>query len=74
MKYIRTNENQIVIFSTYYSHSEIARKFDGAKSAGFIVGIGSGIDDLKCTGESVSLGIKSHPDDTEILLREIRGY
>jgi hypothetical protein len=69
MKYIITKGNQIVIFSSGFSHKEIANKIpDQVVSAGFI---NIGGNKIECYGESISLGIKSRPEDTDIAIRRI---
>lgn len=61
-KYIRTKEG-FVLFPDNYCHAEIAGDRD-IVSAGFIVACNG---EMYCTGESLSLGIESMPEDTELL-------
>lgn len=73
-KYIKTDNKRIVIFSELFQHSE----FRNLKpiSAGFIV-IGAkskGEPTCECYGESISLGLKSDPEDTILATRQILGY
>ena len=75
VKYIKTEQKQIVVFGELHQHLE----FYNFKpiSAGFI---GFGIDKegnltCECYGESVSLGLKSDPAiDTELARNQILGY
>ena len=66
MKYITVKEDTIVklvIFSKTFVHSTMAKKVGlEVVGAGFI-----SWDDKECFGESVSLDIKSHPNDTKLL-------
>jgi len=74
VKYIRTKDNKIIVFSELQLHSEFKR-FEPI-SAGFII---FSTDDNKnpdclCYGESVSLDLKSKEDDTRLAKRQILGY
>jgi hypothetical protein len=74
VKYIRTKDNEIIVFSGLQLHSEFKR-FEPI-SAGFII---FRIDedrnpDCLCYGESVSLDLKSKEDDTRLAKRQILGY
>ena len=75
VKYIKTEDKQIIVFGEYYQHSEFG-KFNPI-SAGFI-GFGNdkdGCPDCTCYGESVSLGLKSDEKvDTELARNQILGY
>ena len=62
IKYIRTKDNAIVAFSGLYNHDEVARKFGGALSAGFISFSG---EDTKCYGKSISLNMVSDERDSD---------
>lgn len=75
MKYIATRET-IILFPKHHGHDEIAKDLNlKVIGAGFVLGLDSGdIDKIECVGESVSLKIKSQPEDTEKLQRIIRGY
>jgi hypothetical protein len=73
-KYIRTNDNKIIVFSELNQHSEFIN-FKPV-SAGFIsIGVGSdGNPDCSCYGESISLGLKSNEEEDTILAkRQILG-
>jgi hypothetical protein len=71
-KYIRTSENEIIVFSELQQHSEF--KSFNPISAGFIsIGIRDGNPDCTCHGESVSLGLKSMEDDTRLARKQILG-
>jgi hypothetical protein len=62
MKYIITNDLDVIIFSDGISHDKMAAKFGGAKSAGYLT------EDLKPYGQSVSLGgLKPGERDEEII-------
>lgn len=50
MKYIITNDFDVIIFSDGISHDKMASKFGGAKTAGYIT------SSLETYGQSVSLG------------------
>ena len=73
VKYIRTKNNQIIVFPEYHQHSEF-KKFEPI-SAGFIsFGVGDYRNpDCTCYGESISLKLKSLPDDTILAKRQILG-
>jgi len=63
-KYIRTEEG-FILFPENYNHAQVAMGTGRSViSAGFIVSHHGG---LHCTGESLSLGIKSRAEDTELL-------
>jgi hypothetical protein len=75
VKYIRTKEDEIIVFSEHQQHSEF-RDFNPV-SAGFI---SFGAKDkhepvCRCYGESVSLKLKSDEDkDTQLATKQILGY
>ena len=74
VKYIRTTDNEIIVFSELQQHSEF-KNFKPI-SAGFIAfGIGKdGNPDCSCYGESISLRLKSNEeDDTRLARRQILG-
>ena len=75
MKYIATRET-IILFPKCHGHNEMARDLKlKITGAGFVIGLGGGdIEKIECVGESISLKIKSQPEDTEKLQRIIRGY
>ena len=71
-KYIITKDKKIIVFSELLQHSEFKR-FQPI-SAGFIsFGVNKqGNPSCSCYGESVSLGLKSNPDeDTMIAKRQL---
>lgn len=75
VKYIKTEDNQIIVFGEYYQHSQF-RMFNPV-SAGFIsIGAkGKYEPDCTCYGESVSLGLKADVEiDTELARKQILGY
>ena len=74
VKYIRTKENKIIAFGELFQHSDF--KLFNPISAGFIsIGIGSDRNpDCTCYGESVSLGLKSLEDDTQLAKKQILGW
>lgn len=71
VKYIRTRHNEIIIFGAIMQHIRF-RHFDPI-SAGFIrIGVKHGNPDCTCYGESISLNLKSIPDqDTELARRQL---
>ena len=71
-KYIITKDKKIIVFSELLQHSEF--KHFQPISAGFIsFGVNKqGNPSCSCYGESISLGLKSNPDeDTEIAKRQL---
>ena len=71
VKYIRTHDDNIIVFSTALSHSDF---FDfKPKSAGFISfgAEGKYAPTCTCYGESGSLKLKSLPDDTALARKQI---
>ena len=73
VKYIRTKDNQIIVFSGSIQHSEF-KSFEPI-SAGFIsFGIGKDRNpDCSCYGDSFSLKLKSMEDDTRLARMQILG-
>ena len=72
VKYIRTKDDEIIVFPSSIFHSEFADW--QPKSAGFIsFGLSQKTKNptCKCYGESLSLGLKSHEDDTELAQRQL---
>lgn len=65
-KYIITDNKEIIVFTELLQHSEF--KYFNPISAGFIsFGVKEGKPSCSCHGESVSLGLKSNPEeDTKI--------
>lgn len=74
VKYIRTKDNKIIAFGELFQHSDF--KHFNPISAGFIsIGIGNdGNPDCSCYGESISLGLKSLEDDTQLVKKQILGW
>ena len=72
-KYVKTKIGNIIVFSEMMQHSEF-KKFEPT-SAGFIsIGIGNdGNPSCTCYGESVSLKLKSHEEDTIKAMNQILG-
>jgi len=73
VKYIKTDENTIIIFSEYLSHDD----FESFKpvSAGFIsIGVDENFSlSCVCYGESISLGLKSEEIDSILAGKQILG-
>jgi hypothetical protein len=63
IKYIRTQDDEIIIFGKTMNHSDFKRW--NPKSAGFVsMGIDqNGNPSLSCYGESVSLNLKSNSEE-----------
>lgn len=73
VKYIRTKDNEIIIFGEIMQHKEF-KEFDPI-SAGFIsIGVKGGNPDCTCYGESISLHLKSIPDEDTKLARRQLGF
>lgn len=71
-KYIRTKNDEIIVFSSLLVHSEFKR-FE-PKSAGFINILVDDQGNTKCIcyGMSISLDLESNPkEDTELATRQI---
>lgn len=73
-KYIKTEDNQIIIFPAKFQHSEF--KYLNPVSAGFIaIGAkGKSDPDITCYGESFSLKLKSAEIDSEIARKQFINY
>lgn len=73
-KYIKTEDNQIVIFPAKYKHSEFAHM--NPVSVGFIaIGAQGRLQpSISCYGKSVSLGLESDPKDTELATKQFINY
>ena len=69
VKYIRTNHNEIIIFGEIMNHSDFSR-FNPI-SAGFIsFGLNrEGNPTCSCYGESISLKMKSNPEEDTLLAK-----
>ena len=61
---------EIYLFPNFITHNNFA--FNMNFSGEDIVGAGFVSSDLKCYGESVSLKVKSRPEDTALLRRMLR--
>jgi hypothetical protein len=75
VKYIKTEDNQIIVFGEYYTHDQF-RRFRPI-SAGFIwfSTAEHGVPSCTCYGESISLGLKSDEEvDTELAKKQILDY
>ncbi len=79
-KYIRTDKNQIIVFSELMEHKDF--KHFNPVSAGFIaIGIklekcgneDYSVPHCNCFGESISLGLESKPEDSELARKQILG-
>jgi len=65
MKYIRHGHLGIVLFSDAVTHSEVASQLGGkVLSAGFAH---IDADNIQCHGESISLNLRSDPQDSTLL-------
>jgi hypothetical protein len=73
-KYIKTKDNQIIIFPAKFKHSEF--KYLEPVSAGFIaIGAeGKHNPDITCYGHSTSLDLKSAEEDTELAKKQFINY
>jgi hypothetical protein len=73
VKYIKTQRNEIIVFSENITHSEF--KHFSPKSAGFICFGISETGGLSCTcyGRSDSLGMSSDPNDNKLAMIQILG-
>lgn len=72
VKYIRTKDDEIIVFPSSIYHSEL--KSWQPKSAGFIsfgVSQKTGNPTCRCYGESLSLGLKSDEEDTLLAQRQL---
>lgn len=71
-KYVITKNKEIIVFPELLQHSDF--KHFSPISAGFIsIGINKqGNPSCSCYGESISLGLKSNPEeDTELAKRQL---
>jgi hypothetical protein len=72
-KYIIVGDNTPIVFPETVTHSDMAhmvRICGQAKSAGFVYTDEKG---YHCYGESISLNLKSSPDDSKILNKYLGG-
>ena len=70
VKYIVVNNglhDVMIMFSDLLQHADVASGFAKIISAGFI-----NPETLSCSGKSISLGLGSRPEDTEIARRQFR--
>lgn len=69
VKYVRTKDNEIIVFGEIMQHSSFKNR--QPVSAGFIsFGVNKeGNPSCTCYGESISLGIKSNPEEDTILAK-----
>ena len=75
VKYVKTKDNEIIVFSELLQHSEF-RGFEPV-SAGFIsIGAtGKHEPTISCYGKSISLDLPSDPEvDSELARKQILGY
>lgn len=75
VKYIRTKDNKIIVFSELLEHSQF--KMFEPVSAGFIsIGaLNKHEPDCTCYGESFSLNLKADEEyDTQLAKKQILGY
>ena len=64
LKYVRTEDGDIIVFSETIQHSAFVNWYP--VSAGFIMFYTdkeTGNPNCKCYGESISLGLKSNPEE-----------
>lgn len=69
-KYIRTKENEVVIFPCTISHDEF--KHWHPVSAGFCY-VNPKSESVDCFGESISLNLKSDESDTKYATKQVFG-
>lgn len=76
LKYIVTDENAFAIFSETQTHSDMARGMWGKPVGAGFCNIAREADseyaNVHCWGESTTLGIKSRPEDEEIINRKLK--
>ena len=68
-KYIRTNNDIIIVFSNTKSHSDF-RVFEPISAGHIIFSVDNGVNSCVCCGDSGSLGIKSRPEEDTRLSQE----
>lgn len=75
LKYIITRYSPIV-FSSSEKHSEVAKGLGDIESAGFLIITVDENKKMVCSvyGESISLKVKSHPDDKIKLERMLNNH
>lgn len=82
LKYILDEYGNFALFSEANAHNDIAKGFyQKPESAGFCkVLVGSNTETkafvlyVECYGESISLNLKSRPEDSEIITKKLNGY
>jgi len=74
VKYVRTENDKIIVFPKTIQHSEF--KSFNPVSAGFIkIGMGKNhTTTCSCYGESLTLGLKSKIEDTNLARKQILEY
>ncbi len=74
VKYIKTQRNEIIVFSENISHSDF--KLFNPKTAGFISFYPTITGNIYCTcyGRSDSLGMGCDPNDSQLVANQILGY
>jgi hypothetical protein len=71
-KYIKTNDNKIIIFPETIKHAEF--KSWKPVSAGFIIiNTENGQSKVTCFGESISLDLKANDNDSILARKQILG-
>ena len=75
LKYVVTNQGDFAIFTALTNHNDIGFKLHGMPvGAGFCnleQDVDSGAVDVHCWGESISMDLKSRPEDEGIINRRI---
>ena len=67
IKYIMLENRTPILFADHLNHSDVARPYSNVRSAGFCHCRAKdklGNPQFECYGESISLKMKSHPDDS----------
>lgn len=72
MKYIIFEDHRVVIFSNTENHDKMAAAVGGKPVGAGIVLMFDG--QVKAAGESFTLGIKSRPEDTAIIQRQMDSF
>lgn len=72
MKYIRTKDNEFVIFSASINHSDMARMMRVEPiSAGFVNIYG---ETVSAHGRSMTLHMSALPEDSDLIRSQIKQY
>lgn len=80
LKYLVSSEHEFVIFNPLITHRDVAKGLEGKIiGAGFcVIEANQGHDglctDIRCYGESTSLGIKSRPEDETFINSQLNYY